>query len=1246
MNKFFTKEQVIELSTKYFNGDVLAAEVFTNKYAMKDDKLRYLEDSPTMMHKRMAKEFSKVESKFPNPMSEEEIFNMFDGFKEVIAGGSVMFGVRNPYQKVSLSNCFVIDTVDSYGGICRADERIAQIAKRRGGTGIDITPLRPKGTATKNSALTTDGIVVFMDRFSNTAREVAQCIAKGQKVLTKDGLKNIEDVEAFDMVWTRAGWVNVTGKFQNEKQTYKVTTNGGYEIRTSLDHVFLTYDGNSLVEKKLSEIEEGDTLSLLCGTSNINTKPMVVLKQYDYKNSNNKPNNCILPITLNEELAYLIGYSYGDGYVERNKYGEPRMLSLACAHKYPEIQKKLEDVIEKVFVYKPHSRLGGGLVNKLDIHNKCIIDFLNENGLLKEKSKHIIFPQHILQSPISVVASFISGYFDADGYASGKKKGYTFNSININFLKSIQTILMSVGIISKIHFEDRSEQGWNTLYALIVKGSYSKNLFKQIMFQSVKVNKLEHEGKRDNWLTPYKAKDLRVSHVNYSFIPDNTQNISVSAYNQLPKTDVPEGMLVQDTVESIVEDVIDTTYDLQLETEHLFWCEGFYVHNSGRRGALMISISVHHPEILNFIKAKRELNKVTGANISIRASDEFMKAVKGNKKYNLRWPVDAKEPIISEMVDAKMVWDEIIKSVYLSAEPGILFWDNIIRNSPADSYADLGFKTIGTNPCGELPLPAEDACRLMSINLLSMVDDPFTSKAKFNDDKYKTVIRKSMRLMDDLVELEIEAIDGIINKIKKDPETDSVKSNELEMWTKIKEKCSIGRRTGLGITGLGDCIAMLGSKYGDKASLKIVENIYKTLRDEAYRASVGLAKERGSFSIYDAKLESNNEFIQRLPEDVLKDMKKHGRRNIACLTTAPSGSISVVAQTSSGFEPVFKAKYTRKRKINDNDNEQPDFIDDMGDKWKEYTIEHHGLQKYKSITGKDFKDSPYDGAQANEIDYEMRIKMQATATQYVCHAISSTVNLPNNVDFDIVEKLYIKAWEQGCKGLTIYREDSRQGVLTSAGHTSTRTCDDCDEAGQKFASLIKDGLRPTNIVLSASPTRPKILECEIHRSRVGGGDWLFIVGILNGQPYEIFGGDVKEFSIPYKYKTGWIVKNGKIEGVTQYNLIMGSLEDKNEKFEVKGIAKHFNNYEYGAFTRLCSLTIRHGTPIKYICEQIIKKGVEGDLFSFQRAMSRVLKKYIGDNEKSETECEQCGSEEMVYKAGCPTCMVCGHSKCA
>ena len=841
--KTYSRDEAVKESTQYFNGDSLAADVFIGKYAMKNDKGEFVEPTPEYMHKRLAKEFARIEKKYPNPLSEEEIFGLFDRFKYIVPQGSPMFGIGNHFQRVSLSNCFVISTVDSYGGICRTDERIAQIAKRRGGVGLDISPLRPKGQPTKNSALTTDGIVIFMDRFSNTSREVAQ---------------------------------------------------------------------------------------------------------------------------------------------------------------------------------------------------------------------------------------------------------------------------------------------------------------------------------------------------------------------------------------------------------------------NGRRGALMISISVHHPEVLNFIRAKRDLNKVTGANISVRITDEFMKAVKNDKMYEQRWPVDSETPVVSQKVKAKDIWDELVKSNWLSAEPGILFWDNIIRNSPADSYSDVGYKTISTNPCGELPLAGNNgSCILLLQNLTSYVNNAFTDKAEFNEALFRKNTRIAQRLIDDMVDLEIEAVTKIIDKINADPEDKLIKANELDMWMGVKKTAEESRRTGLGITGLGDCIAMLNVKYGSKESMKIVEKIYSIMRDEAYTSSIEMAKERGVFPIWDAKKEKDNEFLNRLPEEILKEMKKHGRRNIACLTGSPAGSVSTLTQTTSGFEPVYLAEYNRKRKMSDGDKDKPDFTDDRGDKWKEYTVVHHGLANYKKITGKEFKDSPYNGSQAGEIDYEARVKMQAIATKYTDHAISSTVNLAKETDIKTVDKIYMMAWEEGCKGLTIYRDGSRDGVLTSGGHkNSGRECEDCNKASEEFSELVKNGFRPEKIIMAAAPKRPTIMPCEIHRSKVGGGDWLFFVGMLHGQPYEVFGGDADEFPLSHKYKSGWIIKNGKNkEGVTQYNLVLGTL-DEDDRTEFKGIAKHFNNEKNGSFTRAISLSLRHGAPIKYICEQLIKTGCAGDFFSFQRAMSRVLKKYIAEGEGSGTECPQCHSDKVIYKNGCPTCLTCGHSNCS
>jgi len=815
----YTKNEVIEESAKYFDNNILPAEVFL-KYSLSDKNDNMYEPTPEFMHRRLAKEYARIESNYPNPLTEDQIFNRFDKFKFIVPQGSPMFGIGNPYQTVSISNCFVIDTVDSYGGICRTDERIAQISKRRGGVGVDISLIRPKGLSTNNSALTTDGIVVFMDRFSNTSREVAQ---------------------------------------------------------------------------------------------------------------------------------------------------------------------------------------------------------------------------------------------------------------------------------------------------------------------------------------------------------------------------------------------------------------------NGRRGALMITINVHHPEVLNFIKAKLDLKRVTGANISVRLTDEFMNAVNNNSEYEQRWPVDSSNPKIKKMVNAKEIWDEIINCAHNSGEPGVLFWDNIIRNSPSDSYKDLGWETISTNPCGELPLAGNGgSCILMLQNLSSFVMDPFSTHPSIDVTALKENTRIAMRLIDDMVDLEIEAVDHIIDKIEKDPESNDIKFNESSLWKMVRKTCFDGRRTGLGITALGDTIAMMNMKYGSPESISLVERIFEIIRNETYRTSIELAKERGAFPIWNHELEKNNEFLNRLPPDILKDMSQYGRRNIACMTIAPAGSVSILTQTTSGFEPLFMDSYIRKKKLFNGSNEEPDFIDELGDKWKNYKITHKGIELYERLNpSKTFEDSPYYGSLAEDINYIDRVKMQATAQKYIDHSISSTVNLPNDVSIKVVDELYRVAWSSGCKGLTVYRDGCRDGVLTKI---------ESSNYDKNFKIQNKE--------------RDKVVECEIHRSKVGGGDWLFFIGLINGNPYEVFGGSASAFTIPHKYKTGWICKNGKDEsGITQYNLVLGSLDDENEKLEFKGIAKHFNNSEYGSFTRVISLSLRYSIPIKHVCEQLVKSGCEGDLFSFQRAMSRILKKYISDGEKTGSECPECKSEQVYYKNGCPTCKICGYSHC-
>lgn len=836
----YTYSQVLEASAEYSNGDEFAAKVFVDKYALQKPSGEYLELTPRDMHHRLAKEFARIERNYPNPLSEDLIFNLMDNFKYIVPQGSPMSAIGNPYQLQSLSNCFVVQGVhssklDSYGGIMLADQELTQIMKRRGGVGLDISGIRPKNALTANAAKTTDGIGVFMERFSNTCREVAQ---------------------------------------------------------------------------------------------------------------------------------------------------------------------------------------------------------------------------------------------------------------------------------------------------------------------------------------------------------------------------------------------------------------------NGRRGAEMITISINHPEIEKFINIKRDKTKVTGANISIRLNDEFMFAVKNNEEYSLRWPVESSvtEATIVNTVKAKDIWDQIIDAAWLSAEPGLLFWDRVKENTPSDIYSEEGYSSISTNPCGEIVLSAYDACRLLVLNLSSYVKNPFTTNAEFNYKLFHEHAIIAQRLMDDIIDLELECIDRIIAKVTNDPEPMEVKQVELNLWNKIRKANIGGRRTGLGITALGDCLAMLGIKYGSKESIVETKAIYEALAVGAHTSSCIMAKERGAFPVFSYKKEKDHAYLNRIFDNAGKTVKamwkKTGRRNIALTTTAPTGSVSTLTQTTSGIEPAYMLSYVRRKKHNPSDkNARIDFIDDMGDKWQEFIIYHHGVKLWMDITGEtDITKSPYWGATSNDIDWVASVEMQAAAQLSVDHSISKTCNLPNNVSKTVVSDVYMKAWESGCKGFTVYRDGSRTGVLIS------------QEDAKKTSKSSDD--RPESIEYIMAPKRPLELVCNIKKAKVNGEAWTIFVGLLNGKPYEVFGGLSKYVDIPNKYKTGKIIKNGKnSEGLTTYNLVIGDTVD--DQMLIKDISSLFENKTHEAFTRILSLNLRHGTPIQYLVEQLTKDKY-AEMTSFSTIVARVLKSYIKDGVKAapEKKCDGCGAKgTLVYQENCLGCTSCSWSKC-
>lgn len=828
---------------KYFSGDDLAARVWVSKYALKDSEGNIYEKTPDDMHHRIASEIARIEKKYPNSLSETEIFDLIKNFKYIIPQGSPMTGIGNLFQIASLSNCFVIGNgtdSDSYGSIMKIDEEQVQLMKRRGGVGHDLSHIRPKGSAVKNSALTSTGLVPFMERYSNSTREVAQ---------------------------------------------------------------------------------------------------------------------------------------------------------------------------------------------------------------------------------------------------------------------------------------------------------------------------------------------------------------------------------------------------------------------DGRRGALMLSVSINHPDSEDFIDAKLEQGKVTGANVSVRIDDDFMNAVKANSDYVQKYPIHSKNPKFTKTVKAKDLWNKIVHNAWQSAEPGILFWDTIINESLPDCYADLGFETVSTNPCGEIPLCPYDSCRLLAINLYSYVENPFTKEAKFNFDLFKKHAAVAQRMMDDIIDLEIEKIDAILEKIKSDPESDAIKATEKTLWEKIKKKTLQGRRTGVGITAEGDMLAALGLRYGSNDAIKFSVEVHKTLALACYRSSVEMAKERGAFEVFDAKREEKNPFILRLKKEdsqLYKDMVKFGRRNIALLTIAPTGSTSLMSQTTSGIEPVFLPVYKRRRKVNPNDKDvRVDFVDEVGDSWEEYIVFHHHFKTWMEANGFDttknysqeeinelIEKSPYYKATSNDVDWLSKVQMQGEIQKWVDHSISVTINIPNEATEELVNELYLKAWEVGCKGVTVYRDGSRSGVLVAAEPKKE------EKQEEKTVAVF-----PTK--------RPQILEADVVRFQNNKDKWIAFVGLIDGKPYEIFTGladDEEGILLPRWVNEGLIIKNRDDNGNSRYDFQFKNL--RGYKTTIEGLSHKFNP-EFWNYAKLISGTLRHGMPIEKVVELI--NGMELNLESintWKAGVARALKRYIADGtEANGQKCSNCGSSEVVYQEGCLICKNCGSSKC-
>jgi ribonucleoside-diphosphate reductase alpha chain len=637
------------------------------------------------------------------------------------------------------------------------------------------------------------------------------------------------------------------------------------------------------------------------------------------------------------------------------------------------------------------------------------------------------------------------------------------------------------------------------------------------------------------------------------------------------------------------------------------------IGQNGRRGALMISMDVRHPDIEKFVTMKKDLSKVTGANVSIRISDDFMKAVENKDDFILRFPINGvSTPAFTKTVSATELWETIIESATETAEPGILMWDNILDRLPANEYASEGFKTLTTNPCGEIPLSAYDSCRLISINLKNFVSDSFTDAAHFEMEQFKEVVCKAMRLSDDLVELEIEKLGQIIAVCETD--------DERHLWNNLLQACRKGRRTGLGTHGLADALACLGMKYDSDVALVFVETLYETLKINAYGESVRLAQERGAFPVFEWATEQNNSFISELPKFLLDNISRFGRRNISILTNAPTGSVSILSQTSSGLEPVFRNWYIRRRKLSHNQQgEEAHFIDELGEKWLEYKVYHHNVQQY--MKSHDVQEIPDIFVTSDQIDWMRRVELQASIQRHIDHSISSTINLPRGTKPSVVGDLYLEGWKKGLKGITVYVDGSRSGVLVTSPDRNT----------------------PSTDVFPAhdAPPRPEVLECDIYHTTIHGEKWVILVGLLEGRPYEVMGGLASLIEIPKKYVKGTITKRSRKTVDSRYDLTYGT---NDEETLIRDLVKVFDNPNHSAFTRVISLTLRHGARINFLVEQL-QKNKNSDMFGFSRCVARMLKNYIEDGTRVTAACPDCHSESIVYIEGCETCQGCGYAKC-
>lgn len=1292
----YTYSQVLEASVEYFNGDEFAAKVFVDKYALQNLQGEYLELTPTDMHHRLAKEFARIESKYPNSLSEETIFSLIDKFKFIVPQGSPMSAIGNPFQMQSLSNCFVIqgvhsDKLDSYGGIMLADQELAQIMKRRGGVGLDISGIRPKGAITANSAKTTDGIAVFMERFSNTCREVAQNGRRGAEMQTIS--VNHPEIETFINIkrdLKKVTGANISIRLNDEFMT-AVKNNQEYTLRWPVESSVETAKvtrvvkakdiWNQIIESAWTSAEPG----LLFWDTVKKHTPSDIYSAFGHNSISTNPcfsadtliavadgRNAVTIKQLADEAMDVPVYSMNKetGIIEIKTARNPRITGY---------NQKLVRVIlddgSHIDTTPNHNfiLLNGNKIEAKDLKYGDSLprftktlepvktgskDYYRIYCNTRESEKNKIF-EHRLITKFYNPQEWENVYNTAKDNGFAKTGGLVVHHKDYNQLNNSPDNLqiMTFSDHAKLHGEKDNSGELN--------GKYSNFTEDQIKEHALNLTKkLGHRFSDQEWKTY--SKSLGLPQAFSEFRKKQFGSIMRLAQWCASELEYPNiDPRIAKTYQSMLEQGYNTRIEsgIVLVTKSCEVCKNNFEINHNHRESAICSIVCKNLYLNKdlLIKEKRDASRDAFNESKMVDIKTKQAKIYSQLKFDLKriptmkeWEVACKKEGLSvrlgktlkfgfknfkEIAAAGSVYNH--KVVRVEELPGehtvynITVDDNhtvsVITNIK-EKRNNKSYHGIIVSQCGEIVLPAYDACRLLVLNLSSYVKNPFAKNASFDFKKFNQDTIIAQRLMDDVIELEIECIDRILKKIDNDPEPVEAKSVEINLWNKIRAMNISGRRTGLGITALGDALAMLGITYGDKNSIEITKKIYRELAIGSHTSSCIMAKERGAFPIFDYKLEKNHEYLSDIMKDcgpdIMKMWKKTGRRNIANTTTAPAGSVSALTQTTSGIEPVYMLSYVRRKKQNPSDkNARVDFVDAMGDSWQEFTMYHHGVKKWMDATGEtDITKSPYWGATSNEIDWVASVDLQAAAQKSIDHSISKTCNLPETATKEMVSQVYLRAWESGCKGFTVYRDKCRDGVLIN-----------------KTEEVKVDG-RPGDIKMVMAPKRPVELPCEIKKVKINGEAWTIFIGLLNGKPYEVFGGLSKYVDIPNKQKTGKIAKNGKVDGLTTYNLIIGEGDDE---MLIKNIANVFENANFGAFTRTISLALRHGTPVQYVVEQLLKDKYS-EITSFSKVAARVLKSYIQDGTKTtmERKCPQCEKENsFAYQEKCLTCMGCGWSRC-